>query len=249
MALPRFTPDTDILYLLPLDGDREAHTICLMLRGLNYDSVYRTRSGDIWQLETHIAPHLVKRRLEARGLDVIQIAHDEKGGTPYHMVRFAYPYAPDNEWPAAPYHPRPVGMPIYPWDVPTIVPVKRDTVIGPSGIVRIAEPEDIPAALEATGLIPVPGVPGLDAPYHTYMADVDAPNSTPLEDAPALPCDEPKPALTIRYGQRILQVDAIITGPMGGVYARVNISTTSRPMWHHVQYLQGTIVTAQAQAA
>lgn len=210
------------------------HHVRTALRGVYYEDVYPVPcTRNRWQLESFDRFGYIQKRLaDIPGITNIVAETDYSTTPPLAMVQFDYV--------------RVLSIADY--------RATQDTVIGPAGIVPIAEPEDIPAALEATGLIPVPGVPGLDASYHTYMADVDAPSAKALEDAPALPCDEPEPppaapALTLRYGQRILPVDAIITGPMGGVYARVNISTTARPMWHHVQYLQGTVVTSRAKAA
>lgn len=230
-----FTPDIGILYLVPHDRARAA--VALALAGVEYDDLYRAGGGAaddrlcVWQIETHLAPHIARQRVEARGFEVVSIQAEQDGPL---YVRFAWPYANDNEWPAAPYYPRPADWPVWPWERAPLQP-RTDAVAGPGGVV-LCDLDTTPAAL-----IPVPGVPGLD---YTY-AEMGM-----VEPAPVVvPEPEPAPAAhTIRFGQRDLPVAQVIRTAAGSVYARVDISTTARPMWHHV-LIARMVTRAESKAA
>jgi hypothetical protein len=218
MALPAFTPDIGILQHLP--ADKEAARIYRALVGVIVEGdVYRTARPGVWQLETFMAPHIVRRAIERAGMDVLSIEPDDAAPGCVYYVRFApEPYCGDNDWPAAPY------QGVNPWhiiDWPRAPKAPRtDAVAGPAGVV-LCNLETTPAAL-----IPVPGAPGLD---YTY-ADMGM-----VEAAPVVEPTPPAPKKhTITYGQRVLEVAEIVRTRTGSVYARVNISTSARVMWHCV---------------
>lgn len=219
MALPAFTPDIGILHHLP--ADKEASRIYRALVGVTIEGdVYRTSRPGVWQLETYMAPHLVRRAIERAGMDVLTIEPDDAAPGCVYYVRFApEPYLTDTDWPAAPYY-GPNPWHAIDWPRAPRQP-RTDAVAGPAGVVA-CNLDTTPAAL-----IPVPGAPGLDYSY----ADMGMADPTPVID-PEPPA--PKKALTITYKQRVLEVAEIVRTRSGSVYARVNISTSERVMWHCV---------------
>lgn len=232
MALPErepFEPDIDFLHLLP--ADRERARVRLALTGVIFEDVYRTSRPGVWQLETYMSPHIVRRALAINGVDVLAIESDDAVPGTLYYVRFCPDaYATDSDWPPAPYYPRPADWPReWPWERP------------------VATPSHDPAydrAQQPAALIPVPGCPGLDHSYAQMgMAD-PTPHITPDPQSPA-----PAIMQRIRYAQRVLPVDSIIRTAAGSVFARVNISTTARPMWHHVLIARMTARPQQQEAA
>lgn len=227
MALPNFKSDLEWLYLLP--ADRERARVLLTLTGVTFEALYRgTRSG-VWQLETYMSPHIVRRALALNGVDVLTIEPDDAVPGTLYYVRFCPDaYATDSDWPPAPYYPRPADWPReWPWERPA------------------ATPSHDPAydrAQQPAALIPVPGVPGLNYSY----ADMGMADPTPVT---TLDPEPSAPAQTIRYAQRVLPVDSIIRTSSGSVFVRVNISTTARPMWHHVLIARMTARAPQQEAA
>ncbi len=172
MALQDFTPDIDILHLLPRDSERAR--ILRALIGVDVEALYRTARHGVWQFETKNAPHIVRAALARLGMDVLQIEPDDAVPGCVYYVRFCPDaYAPDYDYPPAPYYPRPADWPVWPWErAPKVL--RTDAVAGPAGVV-LCDLDSTPAAL-----IPVPGVRGLD---HTY-AEMGMADSEP----------EPKPA-------------------------------------------------------
>jgi len=232
MALPErelFKPDLEWLHLLP--ADRERARVRLALTGVIFEDVYRTSRPGIWQLETYNAPHIVRRALALNGVDVLTIEPDDAVPGTLYYVRFCPDaYSVDADWPPAPYYPRPADWPReWPWE-------RRAGQVG-------ADPA-YDRAQQAHRLIPVPGVPGLDYSY----ADMGMVDPTPVI-APDPEPPAPARPQTIRYAQRVLPVDSIICTAAGSVFARVNISTTARPMWHHVLIARMTARPQQQEAA
>lgn len=210
MALPAKPFESDLVYLHLLPADREASRVRHALAGVDVEALYRTARADVWQCETFNAPRVVRRALARNGVDVLTIEpDDDMPGTLYYVRFCPDAYCVDGDWPPAPYYPRPADWPReWPWERPA----------GQVGSV----PTEAPAAL-----IPVPGCPGLDYSY----ADMGMADPTPVID-PEPPA--PKKALTITYKQRVLEVAEIVRTRSGSVYARVNISTSERVMWHCV---------------
>lgn len=223
MALPAqdtFKPDIDFLHLLP--ADRERARVMLALGGVTVEALYRGTRPGVWQLETYNAPHIVRRALALNGVDVLAIEPDDAVPGTLYYVRFCPdPYGVDTDWPPAPYQRR---VSIVAWDAAPTQP-RTDVVAGPGGVVA-CDLEATPAAL-----IPVPGVPGLDYSY----ADMGM-----IDETPALEQDERVPLISggrpicLRYGQRLLPVAATVRTATGRVYARVNIGTGERQLWHYV---------------
>lgn len=184
--------------------------------------VYRAQRAREWQVETFVAPHIARRALEAAGMLVLSIEADDAVPGCAYYVRFTPDvYGADSDWPAAPYQRR---VSIVAWDAAPTQP-RTDVVAGPGGVVA-CDLEATPAAL-----IPVPGVPGLDYSY----ADMGM-----IDETPALEQDERVPLISggrpicLRYGQRLLPVAATVRTATGRVYARVNIGTGERQLWHYV---------------
>lgn len=244
MALPKhlpletFKPDVRLLHHITYDltpEQREHKHIVLALTGVNYEDVYRAAGLDgqrgVWQMETYALPWRLRETLARNGFEMLSDEkHYDAGGHVFWFVRFCYPYAADTDWPPAPYYPRPADWPReWPWERP------------------VATPSHDPAydrAQQPGKLIPVPDCPGLDHSYAQMgMAD-PTPTITPDPEPPA-----PARPQTIRYAQRVLPVDSIICTAAGSVFARVNISTTARPMWHHVLIARMTARPQQQEAA
>lgn len=251
MALPKhlpletFKPDVRLLHHITYDltpEQREHKHIVLALTGVNYEDVYRAAGLDgqrgVWQMETYALPWRLRETLARNGFEMLSDEkHYDAGGHVFWFVRFCYPYAADTDWPPAPYYPRPADWPREcPWERAPKQP-RTDAVAGPAGVV-LCDLDTTPAAL-----IPVPGVPGLDYSY----ADMGMVDPTPV----IAPDPEPPatPAQTIQYAQRRLPVDQIIRTPAGSVFARVNISTTARPMWHHILVARMTARATRQEAA
>lgn len=209
-AYEPFEPDLRILELLPADSERAR--IYRALIGVDIEGdVYRTARAGIWQLETFMAPHLVRRAMTRNGMDVLSIEPDDAAPGCVYYVRFApEQYTTDNDWPPAPYYPRPADWPrVWPWErAPKVL--RTDAVAGPAGVV-LCDLDTTPAAL-----IPVPGCPGLDYSY----ADMGM-----IE-----PDDEPEPppaaraAMSIALARHIVNATARqrLVGPDKGCTAARN---------------------------
>lgn len=230
MALPAKPFESDLVYLHLLPADREASRVRHALAGVDVEALYRTARADVWQCETFNAPRVVRRALARNGVDVLTIEpDDDMPGTLYYVRFCPDAYCVDGDWPPAPYYPRPADWPReWPWERP------------------VATPSHDPAydrAQQPGKLIPVPDCPGLDHSY-AQMGMVDpTPVIAPDPEPPATP------AQTIQYAQRRLPVDQIIRTPAGSVFARVNISTTARPMWHHILVARMTARATRQEAA
>jgi hypothetical protein len=218
MALPAkdFTPDIGILHHLPVD--KEAARIYRALVGVIVEGdVYRTARPGVWQLETFMAPHIVRRAIERAGMDVLSIEPDDAAPGCVYYVRFApEPYCGDNDWPAAPY------QGVNPWhiiDWPRAPKAPRtDAVAGPGGVV-LCNLETTPAAL-----IPVPGAPGLDYSYADMGMVPAAPVVEPTPPEPGLVAFAPKPYDGTALARHIANATArqVLVGPDRGCTAAFN---------------------------
>ena len=133
--------------------DRARLAVTAALAGVEYDALYRALecrepNRVIWQLETYLRPRIARAQVEAAGFDVTDVQDEAPDGPVY--VRFAWPYAPDTDWPAAPHCSRP-KVTFLPWErIPHTL--RCDAVAGPGGVV-LCDLETTPPAL-----VPVPGL-------------------------------------------------------------------------------------------